>query len=206
MKVTTGLKRTALKARLGVMLGLRTRLLDICSFGGRYAQQAGRAKTVKGGMKAVRDFRTERAAKAAEEQARLDRLEAYAGVEGVDEAGRQLDRREFDETKSALRWIATCHHGWYNNSNRYRRDLLTILNDFQQHGLPANHGIVMKVRKDGQAWYAYRRTVTGWVLGIGAKEGMPGQWFYDGPEPPASYPGRGNGWGEAVHTEAINWK
>ncbi|MGH7930001.1 MAG: hypothetical protein ACREQV_19665 [Candidatus Binatia bacterium] len=79
---------------------------------------------------------------------------------------------------------------------RYRRYLLINLNDFEQQGLPAEHGIGMKVRKDSQSWYAYRRTVTGWVLGIGANEGTPEQWFYDGPKSPASYPCRGHGWVE----------
>jgi hypothetical protein len=205
MKVTTGLKRTSLRARLGVVLALRTRLLDIHGFGGQHAKQAGNARTARGGMEAVHAFRAERARKAAEEQARLDRLEALAGVKGTDEAGRQLDRREFDETQDALRWIATCHMGWYNRRKRYRRDLMTIVNDFSLQGLPAEHGIVMKVRKDGQAWYAYRRTISGWVLGIGANKGTPDQWFYDGPQPPASYPRPGGGWGGAAHLETANW-
>lgn len=67
MKATTGLKRISLKTRLGVMLALRARLLDIYSFGGRYAHQAGQAKTVRGGMDAVRSFRAERAVKVAEQ-------------------------------------------------------------------------------------------------------------------------------------------
>ncbi len=206
MKMTTDRRRTTVRARLGVILALRTRLLDIQAFAGQYAKQAGRVRTVRGGIEAVRDFRANRAAIAAEEQARLDRLEVYAGIEGVDETGRQLDRREFDETKDALRWIATCHMGWYNRRKRYRRDLMTFVNDFTLQGLPGEHNVVMKVRKGGQAWYAYRRTATGWVLGIGANKGTPDQWFYDGPEPPTSYPAPGHGWGEAVHMETVNWQ
>jgi len=206
MKMTTGRRRTTLRARLGVMLALRTRLLDIQAFAGQYAKQAGRARTVRGGIEAVRDFRANRAAVAAEEQARLDRLEAYAGIQGVDETGRQLDRREVDETKDALRWIATCHMGWYNRRKRYRRDLMTLVNDFTLQGLPGEHNVVMKVRKGGQAWYAYRRTATGWVLGIGASKGAPDQWFYDGPEPPTSYPAPGHGWGEAAYMATVNWQ
>lgn len=34
----------------------------------------------------------------------------------------------------------------------------------QQHGLPEPHGIVMKVCKDGQAWYAYRATPAGHIF------------------------------------------
>jgi hypothetical protein len=28
----------------------------------------------------------------------------------------------------------------------------------------------MEVRNDGRAWYAWRRTITGWALGIGAPQ------------------------------------
>ncbi|MGH7930002.1 MAG: hypothetical protein ACREQV_19670 [Candidatus Binatia bacterium] len=69
MKATTGLQRTSLKSRLGVIFALRAQLLDLHSFGGRHAWQAGRANTVKGGLEAVRVFKAERAAKKAEEQA-----------------------------------------------------------------------------------------------------------------------------------------
>jgi hypothetical protein len=97
--------------------------------------------------------------------------------------------------------------GWHNNQGkRYRPYLLTRIGDFERQGLPAEHGIVMEVRKDGQAWYAYRRTVTGWVLGIGARKAPPDQWFYDGPEPPKSYPCPGHGWGQAAGEETANWR
>lgn len=206
MKATTGRNRTSLRTRLGVILALRTRLLDIRGFAGRLAQQAGRGRTIRDGIEAVRAFREDRARKTAADQARLDRLEMFAGATGTDETGRQLDQREFDATKKALEWLATCQMGWYNRGKRYRTDLLEKIGDFQRQGLPAEHGIVMKVRKDGQAWYAYRRTVTGWVLAIGAREAPADQWFYDGPEPPTSYPRPGNGWGEAAHQVTANWR
>ena len=72
--------------------------------------------------------------------------------------------------------------------------------------MPAEHGIVMKVRKDGKAWYAYRRTVTGWVFGTGARRPPTDEWFYDGPEPPQAYPRAGRGWGEAAHVDTVNWR
>jgi hypothetical protein len=85
--------------------------------------------------------------------------------------------------------------GWYRREpvGRYKRDVADVISVFA-HGLPDEHGIVMKVRSDGQAWYAWRRTVTGWVLGVGAKGPPPNQWFYEGPEPPKSYPASGEGW------------
>jgi len=32
----------------------------------------------------------------------------YAGQRGTDVDGRRIDRREFAETKAALRWLSTC--------------------------------------------------------------------------------------------------
>jgi hypothetical protein len=162
--------------------------------------------SIRGGMEAVRAFRTERDGRLSRERSQLARREALAGVEGTDLEGRQLDRREFEETQDALRWIATCQMGWYNQRKHYRRDLMTFVNDFSRQGLPADHGIVMRVRKDGKAWYAYRRTPSGWVLGIGANKGTPDQWFYDGPHPPKSYPQPGHGWGTVAQADTVNWK
>ncbi|SBT38981.1 hypothetical protein [Micromonospora narathiwatensis] len=207
MKIVAGQERVSLAARLGVVLALRARLLDIHSFRGRHARQAGQARSLRGGMQAVDAFRADRAERAAQEKARLERLAAFAGVQGVDEEGRQLDQREFKETKEALRWVATCQTGWHNNrGKRYRPEILTMIGDFQQQGLPDNHGIVMKVRKDGKAWYAYRRTISGWVLGIGSRKAPPDLWFYEGTEPPASFPSRGAGWADAVFGESPNWQ
>jgi hypothetical protein len=100
-------------------------------------------------------------------------------------------KSQFAATKDALGWLASCHIGWYQNEDRpntYRDDLLNILNNFSHQGLPDPHGIVMKVRKDGQAWYAWRETPSGYVFGIGASEAPPSQWYWDGPQPPRGYP------------------
>lgn len=109
----------------------------------------------------------------------------YEGIAGTDEQGRQLDRREFAATIDALEQLSSAHTGWYRNppDGSHKRKLGHILSIFAR-GLPEEHGIVMKVRKDGEAWYALRRTVTGWVFAIGARGEPPNQWFYDGPEPP----------------------
>jgi hypothetical protein len=198
------------RARLGVMLGLRTRLLDIQGMAWPYTRQAGRATTVRAGMEAVRDFRANRTAEREAERVRLLRLDELAGVEGTDADGRQLDRREFAETKEALRYLAMCQVGWYNNQGGgYRPELLTTLEaagGFEAHGLPSDHRIVMRVRKDGKAWYAFRRTVGDWVFGIGARKPPTDEWFYDGPQPPTSYPRPGHGWGGAAHVDTVNWK
>lgn len=206
MNFTSEGKHASLRAKVGVILGLRTRLLEIYSFAGRSSQRAGRTSTIRAAMAVVRDDKAERRRRAADERARLDRLKDYAGIGGTDPEGRQLDQREFAETRDALRWLATSQMGRYNNyGKRYSPEALAAIGDFEHQGLPREHGIVLKVRKDGKAWYAYRRTVTGWVLGIGSMKQPPDQWFYDGPEPPASYPQPGHGWGTHAHIDTANW-
>jgi hypothetical protein len=148
-----------------------------------------------------------RADQLAEEQAWRDRLKRYAGVDGTNEEGKRLDQREFAETKEALQWLASCHMGWYrNHGGQYRPDLPAILGDFTLHGLPKEHGIVMKVRRDGQAWYAWRRTISGWVFAVGAATKPPDQWLYDGANPPTRYPGTDASWDHLAPGQAsVNW-
>lgn len=132
------------------------------------------------------------------------RLLEMAGVDGTDDEGRQLDRREFAETKAELLWLATAQDGWYANpEKRYREDLLSVLEPFRR--LPEDHGITLHVAEDGQSWWAWRRTITGWCFAIGSEGPPPDQWLHDGPEPPTTFPGRDPAWGERWGLDAVNW-
>ena len=143
----------------------------------------------------------QRAEDAAEAEARLV---CFAGIEGEDEDGRRLDQREFAETRDALQWIATAQMGWFrNHGSRYRSDLFQMLPPFK--GLPEDHGISLSVSSDGQGWWAWRRTVTGWCFAIGAAAPPSDQWLYDGPEPPTGFPGRDPTWGERWGVDSKNW-
>lgn len=142
-------------------------------------------------------------------QAKIDeeeRFRRYAGSRETDKQGRRLDRREFKATIDALLWLETCQMGWYRNrGGRYRDDLLKIFgDDFRRQGLPKESGITLKVSRDGQSWYAWRRTVTGWCFAIGAADPPPDQWQYDGPEPPQGFPGRETAWGERPLSDDVN--
>ena len=142
------------------------------------------------------------------EQAKLDeeeRLRRYSGSPKLDDEGRRLDRREFAETIHALHWLATCQMGWHRNGGGYRRDMLRVLgDDFTRHGLPRESGITLHVAQDGQSWYAWRRTVTGWCFAIGAAGPPPDQWTYDGPEPPKGFPGKDSSWGDGPFADRVN--
>lgn len=119
-------------------------------------------------VRAIRHVRRERRAEREAERAAAQRLIDNAGLDGWDDVGQRLDQREFAETRRALQWLATCRMGHYRHDERYRPDLLPLVeSQFVRDGLPEDHGIVMNVAVDGQSWYAYRETVSGWYFAIG---------------------------------------
>ncbi len=100
--------------------------------------------------------------------------------------------------------------GWYrnNDANRYRSDLLEfVLDGYAGRRLPDPPGIEMRVSDDGQRWFAWRRTVSGWVFAIGAAGPPRDQWEYDGPDPPAGFPGEDPAWGPRAYGDDanVNW-
>lgn len=202
-------RRPKLRAHVGTVLALRGSLVDINEFRGPKTQGAAEASSIRTALNAVGEFRRDRDADRTARAAAHQRLIDNAGVTGVDNAGLQLDRREFTETKRALRWIASCHMGWYQRDDRpdrYRMDLMDMLGDLTGEGLPDDHGVVMRVRRDGQAWYAYRTTASGYVLAIGASGPPPSQWFWDGPKPPNGYPSKKSGWTSFTEPDRPEWR
>ncbi|WP_392424665.1 hypothetical protein [Barrientosiimonas humi] len=202
----------SVRAKIGLLLGLRGSLVDVGAFTGSFAREAAQSEHIRATLNQVRSFKRHREAEALARTRARDRLADNAGCHGVDEHGLVLDRREFAKTKDALRWLATCHMGWYRRDDRpneYRRDLLDILvaTDSKQLGFESDTPIVSKVRKDGQAWYAYRRTPSGHVFGVGADGPPPSQWFYDGAASPDGYPSeRSRGWTHFMSPERPEWQ
>lgn len=144
-----------------------------------------------------------------DEQREAERLVRYADVDGVDSDGRRLDQQEFEETKAALQWLHTCHASWWRRENgRYKQGLLEMIGaPHQMHELDPANGYMEWVPPDGSAWYAWRRTITGWVFAIGAKAPPPDEWTYDGPEPPTGPPGADPIWGDDPFgdSDSPNW-
>jgi len=153
---------------------------------------------------AVRVYRRRRARKREEVDLTARRFVRFAGARGTDPAGRQLDQREIKETRRALEWLATCHMGHYRNRGIYRSDLMTVLGDLTKQGLPSEHGVQMTVAADGGSWYAWRRTPSGLVLGIGAAAAPPDQWFYAATQPPDATPSPKDGW-EGIFSTVPDW-
>lgn len=198
------------RRKLALVLGLRGQLRRAHRFTGPWCVRLAQANGFVEARQTVRDFLAAEAEElriAEEEAARLKR---YAGSDERDDDGRRLDRREFQETMDALRWLATCQMGWYDNQDRpdglgYRSDLFVVLDDdFTHQGLPKPSGIEVHVSEDRQRWYAWRWTITGWCFAIGAAGPPPDQWEYDGPVPPSGYPGEAPEWGSHPYAGGAN--
>ena len=197
-----------LRSKLAILLGMRLRMKDLSDFRGYWLCKVAEAQSFREAYAAVREYRDgqRRATRQAVEKKRS--LKKLTGVRGEDRGGRQLDMREFEETASALLWFWTCMMGWYKRENRYRDDLLDIVDDsLDRYDLPEPTGIELRVSEDGQAWFAWRRTVTGWCFAIGAAGPPPDEWTYDGPVPPDGFPGRDPAWGSDPFSENVrrNW-
>lgn len=201
-------RRPPLSVRAAIVFGLHGNLRAVNDLPQHHAQYPAisRSHGFSEALQSVREYQWAREHRQREEQIKAARLNWYAGDKGRRADGTLLDQREFEETKDALRWIQTCHAGHYNNRGRYRKDLMDLLGDFTRHGLPPNHGITMQVRKDGQSWYAWRRTASGYVLGIGAKKGQENERLYEGWEPPNGYPGQDRSWGDTPFDTPPNWR
>ena len=198
--------RVRLRTKLALVTKLHFGTRDTHAFTQPWSKQITSASSFAAARQVVAEFqKSRRDAERAliEEQEQLRR---YVGSNEADAEGRRLDRREFKETMNALRWLATCQMGRYRNQGgRYQADLLKRLNnDFTQQGLPPDSGISMKVAEDGQAWYAWRRTVTGWCFAIGVAGPAPDQWEYDGPDPPRGFPGKDRRWGQRAFSDEVN--
>ena len=196
------------RSRLALLSALHFRTARVRRFTGYWTTKLNEARTLAAARDVVAEFLDDLRRK---EQEKIDeeaRRRRYSGSQELDDEGRRLDRREVAATTRALRWVATCQMGWHRNGGRYRRDLLRVLgDDFTRHGLPGESGITLHVARDGQSWYAWRRTVTGWCFAIGAATPPPDQWRYDGPEPPRGFPGKDPTWGDGPFADQVdqNW-
>lgn len=206
VNLSTEKPRGRLRAKVALVTKFRLQAREAHAFGLYWARQVALAPNLNAARHVVDDFRESERQK---ERAMVDeqeRLQRHAGVEGTDEEGRRLDRREFKATTGALHWLSTCQSGRHRNQGgQYQMGLLQLLSsDFTRRGLPDDHGVTMKVAKDGQSWYAWRRTVSGWCFAIGAAGPDSDGWEYDGPDPPQGFPGQHPGWGDGPFSFDVN--
>ena len=130
--------------------------------------------------------------KMATEELTNRRLARYAGVDGEDWEGQPLDQREFVETREALNHLHAFHEAQFRDG-RYRVDLLTMVGGLLSKTFPEDE-ITMTVARSGKSWFAWRRTVTGWIIGVGAAGPPPDRWSWEDRELPEGPPRRGTNW------------
>lgn len=200
-------RRQRLRAKCALIskVGFRTR--DVRAFGTPWGRTLSEARSFRTGRRVVDDFQKWARERRMEPIRERERLEQFAGVSGTDDEGRQLDQREFKETKEALRVLSGSQMGWFRNQGkRYRPELLDmVLSAWNTFGLPEAHGIEMYVAKNGKHWWAWRRTVSGWCLGIGASAAPPDEWIYDAADPPTGPPDEGRAGWSRFGVAARNW-
>ena len=205
MRFSTTDKRIPRRAVLALMVSFRFRRTALDKFAGRWPGEVANAKGFRDARDVIKRQEAEVAAGEVAKQKAADDLRNYAGAVGLDDHGRQLDRREFRETVEALETLASSHMAWYRNSgNRYQRDLLEKFGGVFTRDLPADHGITMKVSHSGQSWYAWRRTPSGLCFAIGAAGPPPDQRCYEGMAPPSGFPKVRPGWSEP-YEHGPNW-
>lgn len=187
-------RRARRRANIALLLGLHLQNSAVSGLAADWPRRLAAADSLTAARRTVALYRAERTRKRAAARLRRANMIRFAGVKSTDANGEPLDRRELDETREALRWLSTCHMGWYNRERRYRPEVLEFWGGGSLEGLPKEHGVQMSIRADGQAWFAWRRTVGGWCVAVGAGGPPPSQSECEGPEPPTSYPGTDVAW------------
>ncbi len=205
MSITNSQGLSPYTSRVALILGLHMRNRDVHGFVGPWLRKLAVAPTFQDARQVVGEYRASHEAAAEAKAKEAHDLRRYIGAEGTDAEGRRLDRREFKVTTRALEWLSSCQMGWFRNrGQRYHREVVDVV-AIGAPDLPADHGITVTVRPDGQAWFAWRRTVTGWCFAIGAEGAPPDQRFYDGPEPPIGFPGEDSAWEMGPFERSTNW-
>lgn len=190
------------RAKLALLTGYGLHNHELAAFAGMAYTDLASAKTWREARKVVAYRRAEARLAQATKDLAAARLVRYVGVAGTDWDGRPYDEREFEETKTALEFLASVHRARYENG-RYRRDLMKIVKGIVSRTLP-DEEFVMTIAKDRRSWFAWRRTIGGWYLGIGAVGAPTEDWVYLGEHAPQGFPSAGTGWHEGEFPSTID--
>lgn len=197
----------AWREKAGILVGLSFSLRTAKAFSGPHLRLTG-DRTFRGAVEHARNVKDDLDRREARALDQVQTLDALAGVLGADAEGAQLDRREFNGTKKALRWLHTCQSGWYERQgNRFwgaeRTD--DMLRPPTRYELPDQHGVIVETTPDRTRWRGWRALPSGWVLGIGGTD-RTSQFLYAGPAPPSSWPGDDAEWIDAAReTWPVDW-
>ncbi len=180
------------RAKLALLASYHLCNRELHRFAGLAPQELARSTSWGEARRIIAFYRAKARLEEAEKDLKAKRLARYAGVAGTDWEGRPLDQREFDETREALDTLHMFHSAQHKNG-RYRQDLMAAVAGLLSKTFPESE-IVMTVGPKGRSWFAWRRTISGWVFGIGAAAAPPDKWTWEGPEPPNRPPGPGTAW------------
>ena len=182
------------RAKLALLASYRFRNRELHRFAGLGPQELARSTSWGEARRIIAFYRAKARLEDAEKDLKAKRLARYAGVQGTDWEGRPLDQREFDETRQALDTLHMFHSAQHKDG-RYRPDLLAVVAGLVSKTFPESE-IVMTVGPKRRSWFAWRRTISGWVFAIGAASAPPDKWTWEGPEPPNGAPGPGTAWSD----------
>jgi hypothetical protein len=184
--------RARRRAKLALLLSYGLRNHELAAFSGRAISDLGNAKSWREARRVITYRRAEARVEKAKKELAAARLVRYEGVQGEDWDGRPYDEREFAKTKDTLNFMAGVQRT-RAETGRYRADLRELLKGTFPRDMPESE-FVITVSPDRRRWAAWRRTIGGWYLGIGAAESPPDQWTYLSGEEPQGLPTADGGW------------
>jgi hypothetical protein len=193
--------RARRRAKLALLVSYGLRNHELSFFSGRAISDLVAASTWPEARRVVAYRRAEARVEEAQKALAAARLIRYEGVSGVDWDGRPYDEREFEDTKTALLFLASMHRARYENG-RYRRDLMDLVKGIVSRTLPEEE-FVMSVAKDRHSWFAWRQTIGGWYLGIGGVGAPTEDWVYLAHHGPTGFPSAETGWQEGEFPNTI---
>jgi hypothetical protein len=129
----------------------------------------------------------------------------YAGSLERDADGKRLDRRGFSETRESLKWLAIRETNEHRNHGRYRADLDGM---FPREGIgrmQRRDRTTLTVAPDGQSWWAWSRSDTSLVFGIGARDGEVTSFYYAEEDDPPGALGDDPRWVHEFDDRSPDW-
>lgn len=128
------------------------------------------------------------------QQRRRDYVDEWAGSDATDEYGRRRDDRGFAEAKAALHRLHSYQFGYFKRNQRY---CATSAELDEESTMKRWSDLRVSVADDGQGYFAWLETPSGWVFGIGGAEGDCPHFEYDDSEVPIGGPGTDTDWRHA---------
>ncbi len=166
-----------------VTLGMRQQ--NLRAFVGYWPRQLADSETFKDAKSVVTNFLTDQRKRQREKLERLEQQKMYEGSAAVDEDGRRLDRRGFDETKTSLLTLASFQAGHFQRKGRYAANLEDILPTTMARLIDIDPAqIVVNTSDVGDEYWMYAGTPANFYLGVAGRHGDHPTWLYVGDTQP----------------------